>query len=173
MYCFATSLSGNTEPNKGFMPKFDQYKKCASTVLIFHRMAASCSINCGVAAVIVVCEEFCWANIGTNTQPSLTHHVDCLWTTKLVCCQLLEWSSWRTYSSLDEISLCYFASWKSCERPEPNPPLALYWQCPFSCCCKKYTTPLWIFLDFFQRSSARQLSLKVVTPRFLGPGILL
>ena len=67
VYFFATSLSGNIAPNKGFMLTFDRYEKCARTVLIPHRMAASCVINCGVVAVSIVWKEFCWAATGTDT----------------------------------------------------------------------------------------------------------
>ena len=41
--------------------------KCGSTLLILHLIAASCAINCGVVAVSVVWEEFCWAATGTDT----------------------------------------------------------------------------------------------------------
>ena len=131
----------------------------------FDRMAGS-YINCRVVTVSVFWKEFCWSTTGTDTSTRSDsshglHEVDLLATDGAVFV--------KNILSADELSLCHCASWNSCERLERE---LSYCQCLFSSCCTKYIALLWNH-HLLKRSPDSQLSLKVVTPRFLGLGILL
>ena len=157
------------------MLTFDLYKKCECSVLILYQMAASCVINCGVVAVSIVWKEFCWAATGTDTSTwsnssfrlLVDNEAGLLAPAGAVFKKNILLSRLTFY-----LSLCFLKPlW---ETRAKNPILAMSIFLLLHKIHNAFVESRGTFFShLLKHSSASQLSLKVVTQRFLSPGILL
>ena len=138
-------------------------------------MVASRAINCGVERVSVVWKEFCWAATGTDTSTwsdssrglLVGNEAGLLATAGAVFVKNTLLSRWTFSLLLCSLKLLW-------ETTAKTPMLAMS---IFLLLHKMHNafveSPGTFFSHLLKRSSASQLSLKVVTPRFVGSGILL